>query len=115
MTYQANLFLSRTGNKFTDSTFCHWWERLLQKTAPANIKDTKLNKKLTPSLARTSFVESITSLTGMDPNEWDGYAYAMGNTRRTWERNYAPTLIQRKRQHAVNSYASLSSQLRSQR
>jgi len=47
----------------------------------------------------------------MDPSTWDGAAYTMGNSTKTWRSSYAPTLKNRSIQGAVNGYTNFTSQV----
>lgn len=59
-----------------------------------------------PSLARTSFVSEYTNSLGVHPTMWDGAATVMGNTVRTWERNYSPHKRSKECQRSVDLHAA---------
>lgn len=124
---EAMLFLSGSGSSFTESTFNHFWKVLLSTTSTFQFP---------PTLARTLFVEAYcggfrvegpkkcsvliaphpccfagATGVGMPQELWSGASTVMGNSPRTWERNYAPLLRQSRAQEAVDSHAGFRANL----
>lgn len=91
------MFVSGASNPFSPATFHHYWTRLLDRRA----KEFGVTC-FPPSLARTSFVSEYTNSLGVHPNMWDGAATVMGNTVRTWHRNYSPHKRSRECQRSVD-------------
>ena len=47
----------------------------------------------------------------MDPSTWDGAAFTMGNSTKTWKTSYAPTLKNRAVQGVVDGYTNFTSRV----
>lgn len=60
----VQLFVNRHGRAFSDATFQHFWAKLMSDTAPATLD------YFAPSLARTIYVEDITSAEGESLGQW---------------------------------------------
>lgn len=99
----TTLLVSGGGNAFTNATFDHYWTGLLKRTAPDI-------PHFPPSLARTSYVEDFISGMGDRPQTWDGAAVIMGNSVKTWKRNYAPTQRIRSARDVIALHAEFTKQ-----
>jgi hypothetical protein len=89
-------------SSFISSTFCQYWDRVRDKLSHKAFS-------FSASAPRTIYVESATGALGVPFDEWTGLATAMGNTARTWEQKYAPTLRARRTQAAVDTHAGMRS------
>lgn len=97
----TTLLVSGAGRAFSNSTFNHYWTALLQRTA-------KDMPHFPPSLARTSYVEDFIAGMGDKPHTWDGAAVIMGNSVKTWVRNYAPTYRARTSRDVIALHAEFT-------
>jgi hypothetical protein len=97
---QPLLFMTRAGNGFDDVTFPQWWASFFDSPwgPPSDVT------YFPPNKGRTIFVEHYMSTTGNHPEEWEGAAYAMGNSIKQWREHYAPQMRDRLAQEAVNSH-----------
>lgn len=92
----TSLFVSRPGNQFSNTTFCHFWKSLM--------KQVNKQEYFPPSLLRTMFVEEYTSAHGAEPDMWDGCAAIMGNSVAQWSRSYNPSAKRRKAKASIHSF-----------
>ena len=97
---QPLLFMTRAGNGFDDVTFPQWWASFFdsQWGPPSDVT------YFPPNKGRTLFVEHFMATTGNHPEDWEGAAYAMGNSVKQWREHYAPQMRDRLAQEAVNSH-----------
>ena len=92
------LFTTSVGNPFTDVTFCQYWKTLMNKV------DTKGQKYFKPTLARTMFINEFTAVHGSKPELFDGCAEAMGNSVKTWTKNYWTTRKDKQAAAAIDAH-----------
>jgi hypothetical protein len=97
---QPLLFMTRAGNGFDDVTFPQWWASFFdsQWGPPSDVT------YFPPNKGRTLFVKHYMATTGNHPEDWEGAAYAMGNSTKQWREHYAPQMRDRLAQDAVNSH-----------
>ena len=79
--------------------FCQFWAGILKRWKHHGVLE-----GLTATQPRSIYIEGVTSTLGVDYTQWQGYASAMGNTVRTWQRNYAHTLRERGMQNAADTH-----------
>jgi hypothetical protein len=97
---RSRLFVTGSGNAFSDATFVQYWTSAMKNTAFTFGLD-----YFPPSKARTVFVEAYTEQNGgMEPEFWDGASAIMGNSPKQWEKTYNPSRRQRNATSAVHSY-----------
>lgn len=86
---QPLLFMTRAGNAYDDVTFPQWWGKLFDGPwgPPTDVT------YFPPNKGRTLFVEHYMATTGNHPEEWEGAAYAMGNSTKQWREHYAPQML----------------------
>lgn len=94
---QPKLFMTNSGMDFMSckSMFNYFWYTALIGTW---CPDHKSLSAFTPSSGRTMYVEHVTSLTGYQPELWEGPARCMGSSAKTWALHYAPGLNARQMQ-----------------
>ena len=102
--YMPFLFSTRMGKQFSACNFTQYWGILM--------KSAKDIPYFPPSLARTSFVDSYTSVFGEEPEAWEGAATVMGNTVKMWNEMYNPLKRGREAQAAVDRHEGFADKVR---
>lgn len=69
------------------------------------------HRKLVPSLMRTLYIDAATGEDGVPEAEWEGMASAMGNTKRTWTNNYAPTYRRTKMRKSIPAHVDFRNRI----
>ena len=100
---QSKLFMTTTGMDFRSSkaAFSYWWGNALSGRWCPQLP--AWSPRFKPSLGRTMYVEHVTSVTGNQPQLWDGPARCMGSSTKQWHQHYAPGFEARQMQDAANS------------
>lgn len=98
------LFATKSGKQFSAANFTQYWGILM--------KSAKDIPYFPPSLARTSFVDSYTSLFGEEPDAWEGAATVMGNTVKMWNEMYNPLKRGREAQDAVDRHVDFAERVK---
>jgi hypothetical protein len=96
----TKLFVSRPGNAFNNSTFCHFWKTLMAQRGV-------VQDYFPPSVLRTMFVEEYTAAHGAEPDMWDGCAAIMGNSVPQWRKHYNPSAKRREAAAAIAGHTAL--------